>query len=484
MTAAHLGSLAQVFTERLLNTAVEGVVIAGLVWVLLRLIGRQNSGTRFAIWFSALVAIVALPFFGGSGFGAPRSFDFPAATLYRGIILPSSWAVYLFSAWAAGAGLLLLRLSVGLWRVRTFRQNCSDVDLAGIDPPIADMLHDFSSRRRVKVCVSSETAAPAAIGFFRPAIVFPEWLLPQLSAEEIHIILLHELAHLRRWDDWTNLAQKMVKAVFFFHPAVWWIESRLTVEREMACDDLVLAQTESPRAYASSLISFAEKLHSVRGLALAQALVSRMHQMSQRVQHILDEKRPGRTGLWKPVVSLSAGILGIVFAATPYAPQFVAFQTQPSVPVPINATLQANTGAQSAAADFVSSHAAATRVARGANLALGPRVIPTAFKLPEPRIRHAARVQRKLPATSSHKSVAEPASAAEIAAAQIDAAQQVEAAQEELPVRATFMILQTTQYDAAGSKIWTLCVWRVGGENRAEQPIERQFEQAIVLSLI
>lgn len=60
MTVPDLQTLAQVFTGRLLNTAAEGVVLAGLVWVLLRLIGRRNSGTRFAIWFSALLAIVAL----------------------------------------------------------------------------------------------------------------------------------------------------------------------------------------------------------------------------------------------------------------------------------------------------------------------------------------------------------------------------------------------------------------------------------------
>ena len=73
MTVPDLQSLAQLFTGRLLNTAAEGIVLAGLVWVLLRLIGRQNSGTRFAIWFSALLAIVALPFLSGSGFGASHS---------------------------------------------------------------------------------------------------------------------------------------------------------------------------------------------------------------------------------------------------------------------------------------------------------------------------------------------------------------------------------------------------------------------------
>jgi len=79
---------------------------------------------------------------------------------------------------------------------------------------------------------------PTAIGFFQPAVIVPAWTLRELSAEELHSVLLHELAHLRRWDDWTNLAQELVGALFFFHPAVWRIGSRLSLEREMACDYL------------------------------------------------------------------------------------------------------------------------------------------------------------------------------------------------------------------------------------------------------
>src|ERR1700684_4239416 len=265
MTVPNLQILAQVLTERLLNTAAAGVVLAGLVWVVLRLIGRQNSGTRFVVWFLALLAIIALPFFSGSSFVASPSRTLP--NIRGEIVLSGSWAFYLFAAWAVGAGLLLLRLGLGLLRLRRLRRSFSDVDLASLDPAIFRILRDFGSRRQVTLCVSSDITIPGAIGFFRPAIVFPVWLLPQLSAEEIKVILLHELAHLRRWDDWTNLAQKVVKAVFFFHPAVWWIENHLTLEREMACGDLVLAQAASPRAYAASLISFAEKMRNVRGLA-------------------------------------------------------------------------------------------------------------------------------------------------------------------------------------------------------------------------
>jgi beta-lactamase regulating signal transducer with metallopeptidase domain len=463
MTVPDLQSVAQLFTGRLLNTAAEGVVLAGMVWVLLRLIGRQNSGTRFAIWFSALLAIVALPFLPGSGFAASHSRALPPANLHLGITLPSSWASYLFAAWGVVAGLLLLRLSVGLWRVRQIRRKCSPVDLAGLDPAIAGTLRDFGSRRRVKVCVSSDVAVPAAIAFFGPAIVFPAWLLPQLSPGEMKVILLHELAHIQRWDDWTNLAQKIVKAVFFFHPAVWWIESRLMLEREMACDDIVLAQTESPRAYASSLISFAEKLQNARALTLVQTLGSRMRDMSLRVAQILDTKRPSRTGLGKPVLGLSAGLLVLVFGAAHYAPRWVAFQTQPQQRQTqhIHAIQQATDAELQPAAEAAGatrSRTAAALDSQRSSLAPQPRVIPAVFN-PRPAV-----VTPHLKATSPRKPVVLRA----------------RATPEHLPIQETFVILRTIQYDASGARVWTLCIWTVGGENSAE----RQVQSAIVLSSI
>ena len=118
-------------------------------------------------------------------------------------------------------------------------------------------------------------------------VVFPTWALSEIPTAELNAILLHELAHLRRYDDWTNLAQKLVKAILFFHPAVWFIESRLTLEREMACDDAVLAASYSPRAYAESLVGLAEKSFLRRGIQLAQAAVSHVQQLKLRLAEIL-----------------------------------------------------------------------------------------------------------------------------------------------------------------------------------------------------
>jgi beta-lactamase regulating signal transducer with metallopeptidase domain len=461
MTFPLLQSLTQVFTERMLNTAAEGIVLAGLAWIFLRLAGRQNSRTRFAVWFSALILIAGLPFF--SHFHVTPSFlaAHPAVSL-RPITLSSSWASYLFAMWVVGATLLLSRVGIGLWRVHHLRKNCAEVDLAGLDPVIAGILRDSSPRRRVKLCVSHEVAVPAAIGFFRPAIVFPQWLLPQLSFGEVEVIVLHELAHLRRWDDWTNLAQKILKALFFFHPAVWWIENRLTLEREMACDDMVLAQTGSPKAYASSLISFAEKLHNARGLALAQALVSRMHQLSLRIAQILDAKRPRGTGPWKPVLSVSASLLLLATGAAPYVPQLVAFESSPAQ------TPSAQTFAQTKTAQSTEQAANAAPVIYGVSqsrqaviipavatnnaFATQPKAIPAAFNT------RAQLVPRTLKAMTSHK----------------PAVIRAKSTQRQIPVQQTILILRTTNYDEFGDSVpafWTLCIWRVDGNNAAESAI-------------
>jgi hypothetical protein len=320
------------------------------------------------------------------------------------------------------------------------------------------VFRDFAARCRTKLCVSKQVIAPAAIGFLRPAIVFPAWLLPQLSAAEIQVILLHEHAHLRRWDQWSNLAQKIMTALFFFHPAVWWIDNRLTLEREMACDDIVLAQTASPKDYASFLISFAEKLQNARGLALAQALVSRMHQMSARVAQILDAKRPDRTKLWKPLLGVSTGLLTVVFGVAPYAPRLVAFQNLPNLSQ--SGPHQSKKNETQPAAIGVTqglSPAVAASAARGMVVEARPTAILAAFN---PR---AAGVSLRFHATPQAKPVV----------------MRAKATPRKFFGQETFVILQTTEYDSSGSGFWTLSVWRVEGGKLAK----RQLESAIVLSI-
>jgi hypothetical protein len=168
------------------------------------------------------------------------------------------------------------------------------------------------------------------MGFFKPAIVIPRWTLNELTTTELNAVLLHEIAHLRRWDDWTNLAQRIVSALLFFHPAVWWIGRGLAREREMACDDFVLASTSDHRGYAQCLVSVAEKSFLRRSLALAQALAGRVHLTAQRVARILDAarpqgERPAAARIWKPALGVIVLFASVCLISLPRTANLVAF---------------------------------------------------------------------------------------------------------------------------------------------------------------
>jgi beta-lactamase regulating signal transducer with metallopeptidase domain len=317
-TALNLDQLARLCAGRMLNSMLEGIAIGLFAWILLRLAGHRNSSTRFAVWFSALIAIATLPTVGGAA--APRA----SST----VTVPGPWALYGFMVWALVAGIALARVSVGLWQLKKLRASCTVIDAATLHPDLRATLHRFQGIRSVQLCQSNRVQVPAAIGFLKPTVVIPTWALQELSPAELHSILLHELAHLRRWDDWTNLAQQLLKALLFFHPAVWWIESKLTLEREMACDDAVLAETANPRNYAQCLVSIAEKSFLRRSLALAQAAVNRMHQTSQRVSRILDVNRSPATRVWKPALYSVAAFSLVCLASIQRAPELVTFEDQ------------------------------------------------------------------------------------------------------------------------------------------------------------
>jgi len=161
----------------------------------------------------------------------------------------------------------------------------------------------------------------------------------ELSPSELNQILLHELAHLRRYDDWTNLAQQLVRAVFFFHPAVWWIEGRVSLEREIACDDAVIAATHSARSYAECLAHLAEKTFVQRSVALAQAAIGKMHQVSTRVAQILDSDRSTKSApRWRTAATLATGLAVIFAVAGSTGHELIAFQPVASQTVATNTT--------------------------------------------------------------------------------------------------------------------------------------------------
>jgi len=256
------------------------------------------------------------------------------------ISLPAHWALYLLIAWLVSAVVAMARLAAGIFHLRRLRQSCKPMDAAGLDPSIRQTLEELNAARSfavrpVTLATSERLRVPAALGLWKPMIALPAWTLGELPASDLSIILRHEFAHLRRWDDWTNLVQKMVRALFFFHPAVWWIESRLSVEREMACDEVVVAETDNPMGYASCLVSLLERSLAQRGWTMAQAIVHRAREASERLAQILDKNRPAATGLSKPALGLVAAFAMFCVVMLPETPKFVAFD-RPPVPASAN----------------------------------------------------------------------------------------------------------------------------------------------------
>lgn len=301
---------ARTLVEWMAYGLVEGTLLTLFVVLLLRLFPRQNAGTRFALWFSVLLAMLVLPFA-----GRPHASQIlvsqngtPGSSL---ITLPAHWALTIFAFWTVIAAAGLIRLLAGLAQVSRLRRDSQAIDPQSLSTEVRQMLSSFS--RPVSLRSSERVQVPAAIGFFKPVILLPQWFVKELSPLEFKHVLLHELSHLRRRDDWTNLAQKIISTLLFFHPSAWWVERRLTLEREMACDEAVLAQTPNPHDYARCLKHVAEKSYLRRQLSLMQAVVSRMRQLSVRVASIMDVNRRGGTRLWKPavpVVLLAASLCG------------------------------------------------------------------------------------------------------------------------------------------------------------------------------
>src|SRR5262249_17738290 len=107
--------------------------------------------------------------------------------------------------------------------------------------------------RQVRVLIAGAADGPSVVGWLRPVVLLPSATLLGLTPEQLEAVLAHELAHVRRHDYLVNLAQSLVETVLFYHPAVWWVSSRIRHERELCCDDLAVRSCGDALCYARAL---------------------------------------------------------------------------------------------------------------------------------------------------------------------------------------------------------------------------------------
>lgn len=306
----------------------QGVVVAAGLAVCLWLAPRTRASHRFALWMAAFVLVAALPaapwvmgLFKAGGQATVLDAATPAAPWFR---LDERWGVAVLVAWALLAGLRLAMLVAGAVRARRIWK--SAVPMEGVSAGLG--VGRLRGRAGVEICQSSELDRPSVIGFFRPRVLVPDWLATKLSAGELQQIVLHEVEHLRRMDDWTNLGQKLVAAVLPLNLALGWMERQLEREREMATDEAVVRRTRAPRAYAACLASVAERRLEMRmgqREAFELAAWRRRPELAERILSLLRTPETiGPVGRTTLAGALAAGMAAATVLLA-HAPQLVAF---------------------------------------------------------------------------------------------------------------------------------------------------------------
>ena len=139
--------------------------------------------------------------------------------------------------WIAGVLVLSFRMLGGWIVLRRLQRNVETTLPVHVSQAFRRLSRSMGIGRNVKLNVSSRISGPVAIGVLRSTILLPVSVLTHLSAEQIEVVLAHELAHIRRADFFWNMIQTVVETLFFFHPAVWSVGGRVRQLREVCCDD-------------------------------------------------------------------------------------------------------------------------------------------------------------------------------------------------------------------------------------------------------
>jgi len=149
---------------------------------------------------------------------------------------------------------------------------------------------------------------PVVVGYVRPVILMPVGLLAGLPTGQVEAILLHELAHIRRYDYLVNLAQVFVEGLLFYHPAVWWISGVMRKEREHCCDDLAVQMSGGALEYATALTALEQ-----RRMNATAALAATGGSLVDRVKRVLGRSEPRYAGAM-PLVTAALLALAAVTA--------------------------------------------------------------------------------------------------------------------------------------------------------------------------
>jgi len=309
----------QALTAALGNHLWQSTSITVVVWLLSLSLRKNYSGTRYRLWmvasvkflvpFSLLIdagewlrSAVAAPVHRPAIASAleqlarpfPQTDGFTVPAAGTGIVTVPHSVVFplLVVLWACGSLIVAISWSRKWLRLRAVMRAAAPLAL-GVDVPAYS---------------SSSLLEPGVFGIFRPVLMLPEGILGRLTREQLDAVIGHEMCHVRRRDNMTFAIHMVVETLFWFHPMVWWIGTRLVEEREQACDAAVLQSGSKAAVYAEGILkvckSYVESpLGCVSGVSGAD--------LKRRIARIMAQHMGQRLSLRRKLILIAAGILSI-----------------------------------------------------------------------------------------------------------------------------------------------------------------------------
>lgn len=242
----------------------------------------------------------------------------------------SRWICLLY---LSGVAFILGRLLLGVWGGHRLRKMAIAITDEALLASFRRLAHRVGLKAAPAIAWCEQISIPVVVGIFKPMILLPMALASSLTPGQLQALMLHELSHIRRFDPVINLLQRIVEALLFFHPVVWFVSRRISFEREMAADDMVLAAGWKKPLYADALVRVAEitstisPSSSLRRAAILGATGARNSDFKHRVLRLLGESQTPKLDLLRsaPMTAILLLSMGGVFAwsqsAAPKAPK-------------------------------------------------------------------------------------------------------------------------------------------------------------------
>ncbi|HSM36191.1 MAG TPA: M56 family metallopeptidase [Longimicrobiales bacterium] len=231
-------------------------------------------------------------------------------------------ARWLLAVWLLGVAAVVTRTLVGMAAVRRIAAASRRVHGGRVADTLTELAHE-AAIPVPRLFLAPDNAMPMAWGVLTPSVALPT-TAEGWSTQRLRAVLRHELAHLRRRDPLTQWIADAVCALHWFNPFAWHAAGRLRDERELACDDEVLARTRRASDYAEELLQVARTMRA--GLPSPALPMARATQLAKRVHAVLDGDR-NRTPLRR--TSVVVGLVGVALLVSPLAAASPFAATQP-----------------------------------------------------------------------------------------------------------------------------------------------------------